>query len=377
MSEADVSEVAWLIPLEDHAVEGAPAGSLLSVFPGLTIGRGEFNHVHAREVSRQHARVVRLNGAWCLEDLQSTNGTFVGGVRVQRGPAVLTAGCQVRCAATTFRFEVAPTTPTAFPLEEQLRARPDDDAPWTVAADRWLEQDLRWGARIGARAVGFPAEDALLNAATRCRGLEVEWRLGFARRASIRPACVRAGLSPEVVLNALLTHPLSRFLEQLQLDGLRLFDLRDEQDRDREDASAGFHALLRRWLPPGLSRLEVGVARLGTEGALEQVSVPLGRARPELRQQFWLHGTMRLDPGGEVSPVFGAQLDCQGLVRCSFEQLRGGTHALRVLDEVAVRIGEVNGGRGMWWFPGEELSVKGTTLRFSEHTQTLLVVPAR
>jgi sigma-B regulation protein RsbU (phosphoserine phosphatase) len=34
-------------------------------------------------VSRQHARIIRDDGRWCLEDLGSNNGTFVNGNRVQ------------------------------------------------------------------------------------------------------------------------------------------------------------------------------------------------------------------------------------------------------------------------------------------------------
>jgi hypothetical protein len=208
-----------------------------------------------------------------------------------------------------------------------------------------------------------------------CLGLEVRWRMGFVRRATIRPASMRAGLSAEVVLAALLTHPLSRFLEQLEVDGLVSFDLRDPSHRA---ARSGLQAFLSRWLPPGMSSLELGVSQLGGEGELEVFSAPLSLACPSLRQRFWLHGTMRIEPGGEVSPVFGSELDCQGLVRCGFESLRAGTHALRVLDEVEVLIdGSLHGGLGAMWFPGEALEVLGTRLRFSEHTQTLLTVTAR
>ena len=35
-------------------------------------------------VSRRHARVSFLNDEYCIEDLQSTNGTFVNGVQVSR-----------------------------------------------------------------------------------------------------------------------------------------------------------------------------------------------------------------------------------------------------------------------------------------------------
>ena len=37
-------------------------------------------------VSRHHARFDRIGSQWYVSDLASTNGTFVGGVRVERAP---------------------------------------------------------------------------------------------------------------------------------------------------------------------------------------------------------------------------------------------------------------------------------------------------
>lgn len=45
-------------------------------------------------LSRQHARIFRADGAFMIEDLGSTNGTFVDGARVQ-GTRVLEDGCRI------------------------------------------------------------------------------------------------------------------------------------------------------------------------------------------------------------------------------------------------------------------------------------------
>lgn len=59
----------------------------------LTIGRDSNNGVaiNDAEVSRKHARLTFQGGKYVLEDLGSTNGTFVNGQRLA-GPAVLKPG---------------------------------------------------------------------------------------------------------------------------------------------------------------------------------------------------------------------------------------------------------------------------------------------
>jgi hypothetical protein len=59
----------------------------------LTIGRDSTNGVaiNDAEISRKHARLMFQGGKYVLEDLGSTNGTFVNGQRLA-GPVVLKPG---------------------------------------------------------------------------------------------------------------------------------------------------------------------------------------------------------------------------------------------------------------------------------------------
>jgi pSer/pThr/pTyr-binding forkhead associated (FHA) protein len=59
----------------------------------LTIGRDSANEIviNDAEVSRRHARLTFQGGKYVLEDLGSTNGTFVNGQRLA-GPRVLKSG---------------------------------------------------------------------------------------------------------------------------------------------------------------------------------------------------------------------------------------------------------------------------------------------
>ena len=74
---------------------------------GISIGRGSPNNVRldADEfASGQHARVEpRRDGVW-IEDVGSTNGTFVNGMRISR-PRRLSVGDLVRVGETDLRYE--------------------------------------------------------------------------------------------------------------------------------------------------------------------------------------------------------------------------------------------------------------------------------
>lgn len=54
--------------------------------PETIIGRGDKVHIRVRDdsISRQHARIHRMDGAFVVEDMGSANGTFVNGQKISR-----------------------------------------------------------------------------------------------------------------------------------------------------------------------------------------------------------------------------------------------------------------------------------------------------
>jgi tRNA A-37 threonylcarbamoyl transferase component Bud32 len=70
-----------------------------------TIGRTAGNDIIVPDptVSRRHARLVFHGGQWYLEDLDSSNGTFVNGVRIAR-PAPLLEGDELRLGDEAMEF---------------------------------------------------------------------------------------------------------------------------------------------------------------------------------------------------------------------------------------------------------------------------------
>lgn len=84
----------------------------------LTIGRDVTNDIVIAdaEVSRQHARINRTPGGHVLEDLGSTNGTFVNGERLV-SPRVLNSGDLVGLGENvtlTFNAEAAESAATVM-----------------------------------------------------------------------------------------------------------------------------------------------------------------------------------------------------------------------------------------------------------------------
>jgi hypothetical protein len=63
-----------------------PDGETIALFDGMRIGRNEDNDVVIADgrISRHHARVVADGEGFAIEDLESSNGTFVDGATVRR-----------------------------------------------------------------------------------------------------------------------------------------------------------------------------------------------------------------------------------------------------------------------------------------------------
>ncbi|MGA2393968.1 MAG: FhaA domain-containing protein [Candidatus Lustribacter sp.] len=79
-------------------------GETIALFDGMRIGRADDNDVTIADgrASRHHARIVADGDGFAIEDLQSSNGTFVDGVQVRR--ARLHAGASVVVGETVLEI---------------------------------------------------------------------------------------------------------------------------------------------------------------------------------------------------------------------------------------------------------------------------------
>jgi len=98
-------ELGRLVVLSSPALEEGAVFAIDS--HPLTLGRGRNNDVSLPQdeyASSRHARIEpRRDGVW-VEDIGSTNGTFVNGIRLTRERR-LTPGDVVRVGETDLRFE--------------------------------------------------------------------------------------------------------------------------------------------------------------------------------------------------------------------------------------------------------------------------------
>ena len=71
----------------------------------VTLGRADDSTLVITDdyASSRHARLVPGGGAWTLEDLGSTNGTYLGGAKVVR-PTPVPVGQQIRIGKTVLEL---------------------------------------------------------------------------------------------------------------------------------------------------------------------------------------------------------------------------------------------------------------------------------
>lgn len=96
---------AWLVALSGAGLE---IGERVDLFGGLTIGRGSEAdlRIEDRFASGVHCRIHSRGNDYLLEDMQSTNGTFLNGEPIH-GEELLRDLDEVSIGDTTFRFELA------------------------------------------------------------------------------------------------------------------------------------------------------------------------------------------------------------------------------------------------------------------------------
>ncbi|HEV3146450.1 MAG TPA: FHA domain-containing protein, partial [Gemmataceae bacterium] len=85
-------------------------------------------HIPNNAVSRQHAKITRLQTGFYIEDLDSRNGTLVNNVKIEQ-KTQLKDNDKVKICDCMFTFHDENSTPSGIKIEED-----DQDSPSTVHA---------------------------------------------------------------------------------------------------------------------------------------------------------------------------------------------------------------------------------------------------
>jgi pSer/pThr/pTyr-binding forkhead associated (FHA) protein len=140
--------MAYLEIKTDEGVQKVPLGG-----ERLSIGRLSFNDIAlpSPQISRQHAELRRIDGAWWIADLNSTNGLHLHGRRIQ--DYCLTNGDEISLSPSiSVRFVDENTSP---------EIRRDDSISATVHGDGGApEGQSTTPASRQARLAGFTASNA-------------------------------------------------------------------------------------------------------------------------------------------------------------------------------------------------------------------------
>ena len=94
-------------PRKAVVVEGSNSGLTASLDDApILIGRGSDAAIRLDDdyVSTRHARIARSSDTWYVEDLGSTNGTYIGSQRLTQATAI-SLGTRVRVGKTTIELK--------------------------------------------------------------------------------------------------------------------------------------------------------------------------------------------------------------------------------------------------------------------------------
>ena len=118
------------MPGRIRITSGDDEGRIIEIDDELVFGRnrGDEGRIPDAEISRTHARIyVDADGGLAIEDLGSTNGTFVNGVRITE-PWLLSPGTTLRMGQTTLEVE-APEAAAPEPEPQQTEPPPPPPPP--------------------------------------------------------------------------------------------------------------------------------------------------------------------------------------------------------------------------------------------------------
>jgi serine phosphatase RsbU (regulator of sigma subunit) len=208
-------------------VNGAEAGNAFELnAPELVIGRQTGTHIRldGQKVSRRHARVFRDGEGFHVEDLGSSNGTFLNGMKLQI-PAALNGGDEIGVGSYRLRYEGVDTPPEAVTIRVRTAASTANTELYRANAAQKLQIILQLSSDLGrsldlSNLLSQVLEHLFALFPQADRGLVISLEEG---RPAVRAQKHRAGL-PETprfsasIVRKVVSEGVAIFAEDLQTD---------------------------------------------------------------------------------------------------------------------------------------------------------------
>ena len=183
-------------------------------------------------VSRQHARVILIEGRWTVEDLGSNNGTFINGNRINKS-AELKHDDEIQIASNRVRFELPDAAAT--PSGEQ---KPDGQLTLVelTNSSMWRSRD-----QSDSDALGVVRTAGVLTATTDVRAVRLVERKVDALMSIL--AASTSAVDPEQLIEKMVTALLELFPQSASVGVLvedeRTGELRVQCQRHRKTGFGG------------------------------------------------------------------------------------------------------------------------------------------
>ena len=140
-----------------EVASGSAAGTVIEVEDELVIGRqaaGAGTLGNDIEISRQHARIASdADGRYLIEDLGSTNGTYVNGSAID-SPVMLETGDRIEMGTSAVIVHGAPPPPTPETMVEPEPA--GSPPPGASATPETLVERTEGGVDVAVEPAGLP-----------------------------------------------------------------------------------------------------------------------------------------------------------------------------------------------------------------------------
>jgi uncharacterized protein (TIGR02996 family) len=272
---------AWLERVE-------PPGAAIALPEGsgsLVLGRSPRATIVFDDdaLSARHCEIAWDRGFWRVRDLGTKAGTYINGQPLITVRALFPGDLlQLGSVRLRFQNDAPPDDPEVLAA---IAARPEDVQPWLVYADQLQERGDPLGERIARAKVGDRLDhlpwlgslwDAFVSGA-----LEVDWHLGFVRRATLRTVAGRLPIDWRTAVTELFNLRIGRFVRELTVDVPRLSAvpraLIPEAVADAQRFLASIPAL-----PTTLERVSLGYEVMQPGGASIAVVEELAERVPRL-----------------------------------------------------------------------------------------------